>query len=171
VSGSGPPRQGLPQFCPALARRRVATCGGRAQCQTSFGWQSTQTQSGTMPPVIERHFGVTYCPSGVWHLMGRLGSSPQKPQQRARERDEQAIAKWPTEDWPRIKKARREGRTIVFIDQTGFMLQPTVRRPWAPQGQSPTHHSWDRHERLSITGAITISPLQKRLGFYFSMLP
>jgi transposase len=55
--------------------------------------------------IIEHHFGLTYCPSGVWHLMRCLGWSPQKPQRRARERDEQAIAKWPTEDWPRIKKS------------------------------------------------------------------
>jgi transposase len=55
--------------------------------------------------VIERHFGVSYCPSGVWHLMRRLQWSPQKPERRARERDEQAIQKWPTHDWPRIKKS------------------------------------------------------------------
>jgi hypothetical protein len=51
------------------------------------------------------------------------------------------------------------------------MLQPTVRRTWAPRGQPPIHYSWDRHDRLSVTGAITVSPLQKRLGLYFSMLP
>jgi transposase len=51
------------------------------------------------------------------------------------------------------------------------MLQPTVRRTWAPQGQTPIPHSWDRHDRLSVTGAITVSPLQKRLGLYFSMTP
>jgi transposase len=55
--------------------------------------------------VIERHFGVTYCLSGVWHLLRRLGWSAQKPQRRARERDEQAIAKWPRAAWPRIKKS------------------------------------------------------------------
>ena len=49
------------------------------------------------------------------------------------------------------------------------MLQPTVRRTWAPQGQTPIHSSWDRHDRLSVTGAMTVSPLQKRLGLYFSI--
>jgi transposase len=49
------------------------------------------------------------------------------------------------------------------------MLQPTVRRTWAPQGKTPIHYSWDRHERLSVTGAVTLSPVRKRLGFYFSM--
>jgi len=49
------------------------------------------------------------------------------------------------------------------------MLQPTVRRTWAPQGQTPIHYSWNRHDRLSVTGAITVSPVQQRLGFYFSI--
>jgi hypothetical protein len=69
------------------------------------------------------------------------------------------------------KKAQHERRTLVFIDETGFMLQPTVRRTWAPRGHTPIHHSWDRHDRLSVTGAIIISPVQKRLGFYFPMSP
>jgi len=58
---------------------------------------------------------------------------------------------------------------MVFLDQSGFMLQPTVRRTWAPQGQTPIHASWDRHDRLSVTGALTVSPLQKRVGLYFSI--
>jgi transposase len=49
------------------------------------------------------------------------------------------------------------------------MLQPTVRRTWAPQGKTPIHYSWDRHDRLSVTGAITISPVRQRLGLYFSI--
>jgi transposase len=55
--------------------------------------------------LIERRFGVTYCPSGIWHVLRRLGWSPQKPAQRARERDEEAIAKWPKEKWPTLKKS------------------------------------------------------------------
>jgi len=49
------------------------------------------------------------------------------------------------------------------------MLQPTVRRTWAPRGKTPVQYSWARHDRLSVTGAITVSPLQKRLGLYFSI--
>jgi len=49
------------------------------------------------------------------------------------------------------------------------MLQPVVRRTWAPKGQTPVHYSWDRHDRLSIIGAITLSPLRCRLGLYFQI--
>jgi hypothetical protein len=33
------------------------------------------------------------------------------------------------------------------------------------------HSRWDRHDRLSVIGALTVSPVQKRVGFYFSMRP
>ena len=51
------------------------------------------------------------------------------------------------------------------------MLQPTVRRTRAPRGLTPIPHRWDRHDRLSVTGALTISPYHKRLGLYCSMAP
>jgi transposase len=54
--------------------------------------------------VIERHFGVHYDLSGVWHVLHGMGWSCQKPEHRARERDEEAIASWRQQDWPRIKK-------------------------------------------------------------------
>jgi len=50
------------------------------------------------------------------------------------------------------------------------MLQPTVRRSWAPSGQTPTHYSWDRRDRLSAISAITVSPTRRRLGLYFDIL-
>lgn len=58
--------------------------------------------------VIERRFGVRYHPSHVWKLLRKLGWSCQKPEQRARERDEEAIRRWRKRDWPRIKKEHRK---------------------------------------------------------------
>jgi transposase len=49
------------------------------------------------------------------------------------------------------------------------MLQPVVRRTWAPRGQTPVHYSWDRRERLSVISAITVSPTHRRLGLYFDL--
>lgn len=55
--------------------------------------------------VIETHFGVCYDPSGVWHVLRQMGWSCQKPEDRARERDEEAVARWRQQDWPRLKKS------------------------------------------------------------------
>jgi transposase len=49
------------------------------------------------------------------------------------------------------------------------MLQPVVRRTWAPRGQTPIQYSWDRHDRLSVISGITVSPLRRRLGLYFQI--
>jgi transposase len=57
----------------------------------------------------------------------------------------------------------------VFLDESGFMLQPVVRRTWAPQGQTPIQYSWDRRDRLSVISAITVSPRRQRLGLYFDI--
>ena len=54
--------------------------------------------------VIERLFGVKYHPGYVWYLLRDMGWSCQKPERRARERDEEAIERWRKEEWPRIKK-------------------------------------------------------------------
>ena len=58
--------------------------------------------------VIKQRFGVTYHSAHVWKILRSLGWSCQKPEQRARERDEEAIRRWRTSDWPRIKKERRK---------------------------------------------------------------
>ncbi len=58
--------------------------------------------------VIKKHFGICYDPSGIWHLLVRMGWSCQKPERRARERDEEAIAAWRKNDWPHIKKRSKK---------------------------------------------------------------
>ena len=69
------------------------------------------------------------------------------------------------------KKGARETLTpLVFLDESGFMLQPVRRRTWAPSGQTPVQKAWDRHERLSAISIICVSPLEHRLSHYFQLL-
>src|SRR5437867_572512 len=54
--------------------------------------------------VIERRFGVRYHRDHVGRLLAQCGWSCQKPERRARERDEAAIARWKRTRWPRVKR-------------------------------------------------------------------
>jgi len=54
--------------------------------------------------LIESRFGVHYHVNHIGRLLRSLGWSPQKPQRRAVERNEEAIQRWVKEEWPRIKK-------------------------------------------------------------------
>ena len=49
------------------------------------------------------------------------------------------------------------------------MLQPLVRRTWAPAGQTPVMYSWDRHDRLSVIAALSVSARRRRIGLYFAV--
>ena len=67
------------------------------------------------------------------------------------------------------KKAHRKGASVVFLDETGFMLQPVNRRTWAPEGCTPVQRSWDRRDRLSVIGAVVLSPTRTRVGCCFDV--
>jgi len=54
--------------------------------------------------VITRTFGVTYHAAHVGRLLAACGWSCQKPERRALERDEDAIAHWKRHRWSAIKK-------------------------------------------------------------------
>jgi transposase len=67
------------------------------------------------------------------------------------------------------KKGATENAHVVLIDETGLFLNPLVRRTWAPVGETPVLESWGRHrDKVSVIGAVTISPVAQRLGFYFA---
>jgi transposase len=58
---------------------------------------------------------------------------------------------------------------VLFLDETGLMLQPLVRRTWAPRGERPVMYCWDRRDRLSVIAGLTLSSRRRRIGLYFAI--
>jgi transposase len=54
--------------------------------------------------LIERMHGVRFGQTQVWRILGGLGFSPQKPEKRAIERNEEAVLHWRRHTWPALKK-------------------------------------------------------------------
>ena len=54
------------------------------------------------------------------------------------------------------KKARRQRRTIVFIDESGLSTRPTRVRTWAPRGQTPVLRETFNWKSLSIIGGLAL---------------
>jgi transposase len=54
------------------------------------------------------------------------------------------------------KRALKEGRTIVFADQSGFYLLPMVVRTYAPVGETPILHENFTRDHLSAMSGITL---------------
>jgi len=57
----------------------------------------------------------------------------------------------------------------VFLDETGFLLQPLNRRTWAARGMRPVQYASQRHDRLSVIGSLSLSPRSRRIGIAFSV--
>ena len=55
---------------------------------------------------------------------------------------------------------------LVFLDESGFMLIPTVRRTWAPRGQTPVLRHHYRRDKISAISAVSVSPSRQRCGLY-----
>ena len=71
------------------------------------GYESDLWTCPRIADVIAEEFGVLYHPNHIGRLLRSLGWSPQRPQRRALERDEERIQGWIRADWPRIKKKHR----------------------------------------------------------------
>src|ERR1035438_7995395 len=83
--------------------KRILLKGSQAAGYSSDLW--TLNRIGD---VIHKQFGIRYRTTHVWHLMSAgLQWSWQKPEKRATQRDEEAIARWKKTTWPRIKKSPR----------------------------------------------------------------
>ena len=70
--------------------------------------------------LIEQEFGVRYHPGHVWKLLRQLQWSCQRPEGRARERNEPAIQHWNKVEWPRIKKKpKKRGAPLSSSTRAG----------------------------------------------------
>jgi transposase len=122
----------------------------------AWGFRGDIWTRARVAAVIKREFGVAYHPDHVGRLLRDLGWTVQKPLERASQRDEQAIAAWHEQKWPEIKnQAEQEGRTLVWIDEAGFYLVPSVVRTYAPCGQTPILRAPLSYDHVSAISAIT----------------
>lgn len=56
----------------------------------------------------------------------------------------------------------------MLIDESGFLLNPVVRRTWAPRGHTPVLPSWGRHrDKVSVIAATSVSARRRRPGLFF----
>lgn len=69
-----------------------------------WGFRGELWTCARVAAVIEEEFGVAYSRSQVSRLLKTLNWTPQRPLERASQRDEAAIEAWRTAHWPELKK-------------------------------------------------------------------
>ena len=84
-------------------------CRWLADNPTEHGFATELWTAPRLAQLIEQEFGVHFHPDYLTTWLRQRGFTPQKPRRRARQRDDEAIARWLEQDWPRIKKRRGGG--------------------------------------------------------------
>jgi len=165
------PHPGSPTRLNATQQRQLE--GMLLQGAKAHGWPNELWTTRRIAELIHRQFHVSLHHDHVGRFLHKvLHWSPQKPRKRARERNERAIAGWRRDELPRIvEEASIRGAHLIFLDESGFFLTPTVRRTWGPTGQTPELSCFDKRDRLSAISGISLSPERSRLNFYFTLLP
>ena len=122
----------------------------------AYGFRGEVWTCARVAQVIEEEFGVSYHKSQVSRLLKKLGWTPQMPIARATQRDEWEIERWRVKVWPRLQtQARRERRSLVFVDESGFYLLPGRVKTYAPEGHTPVLRVWQTRDHLSVMGGVT----------------
>lgn len=127
---------------------------------TEFGFETPLWDCLRIAQLIKNKFRKELHYSNVWRLLKTLGLSPQVPERRASQRDEEAVAKWLKEEWLEIKKhANRWQAMLYFQDEAGVSLTPVLGRTWAPKGKTPIVKVTGKRGGICVTSAI--SPVGK----------
>ena len=69
------------------------------------------------------------------------------------------------------KRARRQNALIVFEDESGVSLLPSVRATWVPRGQTPVLRHRFAWKRLSLAGALAFEPDGSDAHLVFELRP
>jgi transposase len=105
--------------------------------------------------LIEQKFGVKLGVTAVGRLLAGLGLSPQKPLQRAYQRDPQAVERWQRETYPGIAAAAKQsGADIYFWDESGFRADAVHGKTWAVKGKTPVVERPGQRQSISAASAV-----------------
>ncbi len=122
----------------------------------AYGFRGSVWTCGRIAKVIEEESGVAYDKGHVSRLLRQLRWTPQMPIRRAAQRDEPATQRWRDETWPRLlAEARRQRRALVFVDEAGFYLLPSVVKTYAPRARTPVLRARLTRDHLSVMGGMT----------------
>ena len=105
--------------------------------------------------LIKREFDVNLSLASIGALLARLGLTPQKPLERAYQRDPVAIERWQCETSPAIaQQARNDDADVFFWDESGFRADSVHGKTWAQRGETPVVERPGERQSMSAASAV-----------------
>ena len=149
------PATGRPRsLTPAQERQVFRWINGRDPRQ--YGLDFGLWTRRVVVELIAKKFGVRLGVTAVGELLAKLGLTPQKPLQRAYQRDPEAIERWQRETYPAIaRQAKAQGADILFWDESGFRADTVHGKTWGVRGQTPVVHRPGQRQSISAASAVS----------------
>ncbi len=106
--------------------------------------------------LIEKRFGIRLSVWTIGRYLARWGFTPQKPMNRAFEKDERRVRRWLRLEYPAIAAlALREGARVYWADEMGLRSDHAAGRSFSKRGQTPVIPAPGRRFGCSMISAIT----------------
>jgi len=111
---------------------------------SDFGYETDLWTVGRLRQVIEELYEFKLSENTVWRRLRDAGLTYQKPERQYFEVDEKARQKWLRTEVPRIRRAVRKFRAILYFqDESNVSLTAFLGKTWARCGHTP---------RVPVTG-------------------
>ena len=160
---------------PATGRPRSLTPGQEQQVfrwingrdPRQYGLDFGLWTRSVVADLIERKFNIRLGVTAVGALLAKLGLTPQKPLQRAYQRDPDAIEAWRLERFPAIaRQAKTSGGEVYFWDEFGFRADTVHGKTWGKKGETPVVERPGQRQSISAASAVNA-----RGAFWYCKIP
>ncbi|WP_042884863.1 IS630 family transposase [Cupriavidus necator] len=149
TKGTGRPRT----LTPAQEQRVLRWINGKNPMQ--YGFDFGLWTRNLVRELVQQKFGVTLSLASIGAMLARLNLTPQKPLQRAYQRDPEAIDRWRHDTYPAIaRQAREQKADIFFWDESGFRADSVHGKTWAPRGETPVVERPGQRQSMSAASAV-----------------
>ena len=149
------PATGRPRTLTVRPARQVFRwINGRHPWQDGFDFGVWTRQ--IVRQLIAQRFGVRVSLTSIGAWLARQGLTPQKPLQRAYQRDPDAIDRWQRETYSALARhAKRTKAEISFWDASGFRAEAVHGKTWGARAHPPVVQVPGQRQGLSAASALS----------------
>jgi len=149
------PCTGRPRTLTAGQERQVfAWVNGKNPMQYGFDFGLWTRQ--IVRELVARRLGARLSLASIGALLARQGLTPQKPLQRAYQRDPEAIERWQRETYPAIARhAKQTHAEIYFWDESGFRADAVHGKTWGARAHTPVVQVPGQRQSVSAASAVS----------------
>jgi transposase len=123
---------------------------------SAFGYETDFWTTRRLIQVVDRQFGVTLSKWTVLRRLHEAGLSYQKPEREYFELSEEERAEWRRTELPRIRRAVRDYRAILYFqDEANISLTALLGKTWGLVGNTPKQRVTGTRGGVSAISALT----------------